>query len=233
MEFLPFLGVIVGLFISFVASGFEMAYVRIFPFLTKFSRYLHDRSGVLTAVLIWNTFALTLGTIYLYEIIKDFHLPYEVFISGILGGLLFAVFGELLPKTLSVIWTDIMFNILVYPFIFMYLLLRFLGITKLASLVVESKYSRNEVLDLTLLGFKDYLDEKDLRFTKAVISALHEPAKHFAISGADAPENINENSTCLDVLIFMRERGINRVKIGDGKVFDLHEFIRRISESHL
>lgn len=233
MEFLPFLGVIVGLFISFVASGFEMAYVRIFPFFTKFSRYLHDRSGVLTAVLIWNTFALTLGTIYLYEIIKDFHIPYEVFISGILGGLLFAVFGELLPKTLSVIWTDIMFNILVYPFMLMYLILRFLGITKIASLVVKSKYSRNEVLDLTLLGFKDHLDEKDLRFTKAVISALHEPAKHFAISGADAPENINENSTCLDALIFMRERGINRVKIGDGKVFDLHEFIRRISESHL
>ena len=210
-----------------------MAYVRIFPFFTKFSAYLHDRSGVLTAVLIWNNFALTLGTIYLYEIIKDFHLPYEVFISGILGGLLFAILGDLLPKTLSVIWTDIMFNILVYPFILMYLLLRFLGITKLASIVVESKYSRDEVLDLTLLGFKDHLDEKDLRFTKAVISALHAPAKHFAIPGADAPEKMNENSTCLDALIFMRERGINRVKVGDGKVFDLHEFIRRISESHL
>jgi hypothetical protein len=230
---LPFLGVIFGLFISFVASGFEMAYVRIFPFFTKFSGYLHDRSGVLTAVLIWNTFAITLGTIYLYEIIKDFHLPHAVFISGILGGLLFAVFGDLLPKTLSVIWTDIMFNILVYPFMLMYLLLRFLGITKIASLVVESKYSRDEVLDLTLLGFKDHLDEKDLSFTKAVISALHSSAKHFAIPGVDAPEKMNENSTCLDALIFMRERGINRVKIGDGKVFDLHEFIRRISESHL
>jgi hypothetical protein len=233
LEFLHFLGVIFGLFISFVASGFEMAYVRIFPFFTKFSGYLHDRSGVLTAVLIWNTFALTLGTIYLYEIIKDLHLPYEVFISGILGGLLFAVFGELLPKTLSVLWTDVMFKILVYPFMLMYLLLRFLGITKLASIVVESKYSRDEVLDLTLLGFKDHLDEKDIRFIKAVISALHAPAKQFAIPGEDAPEKINENSTCLDALIFMRERGINRVKLGDGKVFDLHEFIRRISESHL
>lgn len=233
MGLLEVLAVIFSLGISFVAAGFEMSYVRISPFFPKFSKYLHDRSGVLIAILIWNTFALTLGTIYIYKILEASNLAHAVFISGIVSAFLFAFFGDLLPKTLAVIRTDVTFNILVYPFIFMYLFLRYSGITKIASLILESKYSRDEVLDLTSLGFSEHLDEKEVRFVKTVISALHGPAKLFAIPGENVQEKISENATCLEAIVFLRKKGISRVGIGEKGVFDLHEFIRRISESHL
>ncbi len=227
------LTVIVALFISFVVSGFEMIYVRIFPFFPKFSGYLHDRSGILTTVLIWNIFALTVGTIYIYKIVETFLPSHAIFISGILSTLIFAVLGDLLPKIISLKATNAMFGILVYPFIPMYLLLKFLGIAKLASFIVESKYSRDEILNLTLASFKDHLDEKDINFIKVVISALNMPARLFVINGGNVSEKISENATCLDAMIFMRKKGISKVRIGEEGVFDLHEFINRISQEHL
>jgi len=210
-----------------------MAYVRVFPFFPKFSGYLHDRSGVLSATLVWNTFALTLGTIYLYKILESLRLPQAVFISGIFSAIIFALLGDLLPKTIAVIKPEAVFNFLVYPFVLMYLPLRFLGITKFASLIVESKYSRDEVLDLTSAGFKEHLDERDINFIRNVISALHKPAKHFISKDGIASEKIDGNSRCLDAIVFMRKRGISRVGIGEEGVFDLHEFVRKISQSHL
>ena len=57
-----------SLALSMIMSAFEMVYVRKAPFFNVFDKQLHDRTGILTTVLFWNTFALIVGTVHIYHI---------------------------------------------------------------------------------------------------------------------------------------------------------------------
>lgn len=230
-----YIGIVVfSISLSFLVSSFEMVYIRKSPFFPTFERYLHDRTGVLITILFWNTFSLVLGTVHIYKLLHLLKIPYDILISGFGGAMIFAIFGDLIPKILAVIWTDKMFKILVYPFIILYLVLRTLRITDLASKILTSKYSRQEVLDFLISNLKQYMDKDDINFIRSVVKHLHKPAKDYVVKKPNGSDLIvDENSSCLDVLSLMRKKGITRVRIGNVGVFDLHEFIKTIVKSHL
>ncbi len=230
-----YIGIIVfSILLSFLVSSFEMVYIRKSPLFSIFEGYLYDRTGVLITVLFWNTFALVLGTVHIYKLLHILKIPYDILISGFGGALIFAIFGDLIPKVLAVIWTERLFNVLVYPFIVLYLVLRTLRVTNLASKILTSKYSRREVLDFLISNLKQYMDEGDINFIRSVEKHLHKPAKDYVVKGLNGTDFIvDENSSCLDVLSFMRKKGITRLCIGSAGVFDLHEFIKTIVKSHL
>lgn len=230
-----YIGIIVfSIFLSFMVSSFEMVYIRKAPFFPIFEGYLHDRTGVLITVLFWNTFALVLGTVHMYKILHLLKIPYDIVISGLGGAIIFAIFGDLIPKFLALIWTEKLFKVTVYPFVFLYLILRTLHITGLASKILTSKYSRQEVVTFLISNLKQYLDENDINFIRSLVKYLYKPAKEYALKGLNAPDFVaDENISCWEVLSFMRKKGITRVHIGNAGVFDLHEFIKTIIKSHL
>ncbi|MEO0221969.1 MAG: DUF21 domain-containing protein [candidate division WOR-3 bacterium] len=230
-----YIGIITfSVLLSGLVSSFEMVYIRKSPLFSIFEKHLHDRTGILATVLFWNTFALVLGTVHIYKLLHLLKIPYDILISGFGGAFIFTIFGDLIPKVLAVIWTENMFKVLVYPFMFLYLILRTLGITNLASKILTSKYSRQEVLDFLISNLKQYMDESDINFIRSVAEHLHKPAKNYVVIGLNGTDFVvDENLLCLDVLSFMRKRGITRVRVGNVGVFDLHEFIKTIVKSHL
>ena len=230
-----YLGIIIfSLLLSFTVSSFEMVYIRKSPFFPYFQEYLHDRTGVLITVLFWNTFALVLGTVHIYKLLHLLKVPFDILISGFGGAIVFAILGDMIPKVLAVIWTENLFRILVYPFTALYLILKTFRITSLASLILTSKYSRDEILDFLILNLRQYMDEKDISFIRAIVKHLHRPARDYVVKCSDKTVfMVDENVSCLDVLSFMRKKGITKVRIGNVGVFDLHEFIKMITNSQL
>jgi len=212
-------------------SSFEMVYVRKAPMFNIFEKQLHDRTGVLTTVLFWNTFALTFGMVNLYKFVESMNLPAGLFISGFGGGLLFAIFGDMIPKIISVAWVDVLFRILAYPFMAFYYILKLTGFISVVSRILTSKYSNYEIVDFIISNMKSETNKKDVEFIKRTINYLYMPARGFTIKEEDdnVEYKLNENATCMQAIIKMRELGINRIKIENSGIFDLHDFIRKIS----
>ncbi len=223
--------VLISLIVSMLMSSFEMVYVRKAPMFNIFERQLHDRTGVLTTVLFWNTFALTFGLVNLYKFIESINIPAGLLISGVGGALLFAIFGDMVPKIMSVVWTDALFRILVYPFMAFYYILKFTGFISVVSRILTSKYSNYEIVDFIIRNMKSEADKKDVEFIKRTINYLYMPARGFTVQGnCDKVKHaIKENATCMQAIIKMRELGISRIRIGNAGVFDLHEFIKKVS----
>lgn len=223
MAYLPLL--LLSLFVSMLMSSFEMAYVRKAPFFNagRFDDLLHDRTGVLATVLFWNTVALVFGSISLYNLLKA--LPGAIVWSGVMAALLFAVVGDFLPKLAAITHLDLLFRLELYPFLVFYYLSRFLLITPVASRILQSKYQRDEVVDMIMAYLRGRVSEEDLRFAGKSIDSLYEPARRYAREGSGGCEYEGESPTVLDILKFMRRKGCTSVDLG-GKVFDLHWYLR-------
>ncbi len=225
MFYLPIL--ILSLLMSMLMSSFEMAYVRKAPFFNtgRFDDLLHDRTGVLATVLFWNTVALVFGSISLYGLLKS--LPGAIVWSGVMAALLFAVVGDFLPKLAAITHLDLLFRIELYPFLFFYYLSRLLLITPLASRILQSKYRREEVVDMIMAYLRGRVSEEDLRFAGRLIHSLYEPAQRYAREGRGRCRYEGNDPTVLDVLRFMRSKRCTSVSL-NGKVFELHGYLRDI-----
>ncbi len=211
-----------------IMSAFEMVYVRKAPFFNVFDKQLHDRTGILTTVLFWNTFALIVGTVHIYKLFDFWNLPMKIIFSGIGGALIFAILGDMVPKTLAVVWTEIIFKALVYPFMAFYYIVKLSGLSFVASKILTSKYSREEVIEFILQYVKEHADKEDIYFVKRTLKILQMPAKTIArrFEGEDVEVELDESATCFDAINEMRRKGISRVKIGSASVFDLHDFMK-------
>jgi len=220
---------LLSLAVSMLMSSFEMAYVRKAPFFNsgKLDNLLHDRTGVLATVLFWNTVALVFGSISLYNLLHN--IPGAIVWSGIIAAVLFAVVGDFLPKLAAITHLDLVFKLELYPFVFFYYLSRAMLITFIAERILQSRYSREEVVDMIMAYLRGRVSDEDLRFAGRAISSLYEPASKYARRGrgkgkcrCDVP-----SPTVLDVLRVMRERRCTVVNVGDG-VFELHEYLRAL-----
>ncbi|GEM_PF-1121740 len=225
MFYLPLL--ILSLLMSMLMSSFEMAYVRKAPFFNagKFDDLLHDRTGVMATVLFWNTVALVFGSISLYGLLRS--LPGAIVWSGVIAALLFAIVGDFLPKLVAITHLDRVFRLEMYPFLFFYYLSRLLLIIPLASRILQSKYRREEVVDMIMAYLRGRVSEEDLRFAGRFIRSLYEPAYRYAHEGGKGCRYDGEDPTVLDVLRFMRSRRCTSVEV-NGKVFDLHEYLKDV-----
>ncbi len=218
---------LLSLAVSMLMSSFEMAYVRKAPFFNsgKLDSLLHDRTGVLATVLFWNTVALVFGSISLYNLLHNF--PGAIVWSGIIAAVLFALIGDFIPKLAAITHLDLVFKLELYPFVLFYYLSRVLLITFIAQRILQSRYSREEVVDMIMAYLRGRVSDEDLRFAGKAISSLYEPASKYVRKGKGECTCEVSSPTVLDVLRVMRERKCTAVNVGDG-VFELHEYLRSL-----
>ncbi len=213
-------------------SSFEMAYVRKVPFFERFEGILHDRTGILATVLFWNTIALVFGSVSLYNALQQAGVPGAVFWAGVLAAATFSVMGDFLPKVLVLYMGDRIFKLEVVPFLLFYYISYALFVIPVAKMIMRSRYSREEIIDMVLLYLRGKISEEDLRFTSLSIRSFYDDVGIYTVEGGDGCEYRGEGRRVLDVLRFMREHRCSRVRV-DGRVFDLHAYLKRLSDRSL
>ncbi len=219
------LTLLLSLLISALMSSFEMVYVRKAPFFNagRLDDLLHDRTGVLATVLFWNTVALVFGSISLYGLLSGY--PGAIVWAGVLAAVLFAVVGDFLPKLAAILYLEKVFRIDLYPFVLFYYLSQALLITALARRILQSRYTREEVVDMIMAYLRGKVSEEDLRFASRTIGSIYEPASKYAVKGDGGCRYVEGEPTVLDVLRMMREGKCTRVRLKEG-VFDLHGYLK-------
>jgi len=166
-------------FLSFIFSGFEIAYLTLSPFdIQKLSEkkvhglFIDSPSKVLSTILFGNNFvnvgiAVSLTIFFYRSILKG----YAPFLGGLLSFFLIVLFGEILPKTLSRTYPEIIFlkfhKLIFYLSKIFYPPLRFM----LKSLFKEKKAEIKEEIFFTSL-LKEKEKEIKEEFGRALRSIL-------------------------------------------------------------